>query len=122
MLGYGIMIPIRSIRKIRFLKGNLSFAKEKAAKLEVIVPTIVTENDTMIEFFIPDHSWSSSNNLSYASVRKGAGIHSGGNEKTPLLSLNEVETIHNSGAIITIAPINSTKNIIVLLTLDSLFI
>ncbi len=44
-----------------FLKGNRSFAKEKAAKLDVIVPITVTDKETIIEFFIPLHNVSNSN-------------------------------------------------------------
>ena len=104
------------------MNGKRNLAKENAAKLEVIVPTIVTEKETMIEFFTPVHNCSSSNNLLYASVMKGSGIHCGGKENTPLLSFSEVEIIQSKGAIMTTAPINNTRNMIVFPIFDSLFI
>ena len=116
------MMPISSKRKTIFLNGKRNLAKENAAKLEVIVPTIVTEKETMIEFFTPVHNWSSSNNLLYASVMKGSGIHCGGKENTPLLSFSEVEIIQSKGAIMATAPINNTRNMIVFPIFDSLLI
>ncbi|MNE47613.1 hypothetical protein D3C80_1420250 [compost metagenome] len=51
--GYGIISDESISRKILFLAGNLSFAKEKAASDEVNVPITVTETAIMTLFLIP---------------------------------------------------------------------
>src|SRR5699024_2350318 len=111
-----------NIRKITFLYGKRSFAKENTAKLDVIDPMIVTVNETITEFLIPVHSESSFSNLEYASVVKGSGIHCGGRENTPALFLNDVDIIQIKGAIIIIDPNNSIIKIIVFVSFDSLLI
>ncbi|MNP77441.1 hypothetical protein D3C76_1748700 [compost metagenome] len=51
--GYGIIKAVSNKRKMTFLPGNFSLAKEKAAKLDVRVPTTVTERAMMTLFLIP---------------------------------------------------------------------
>ena len=94
-----------TVRKFCFYAGNCSFANAKAAKLEVNVPMIVTHtvirqavlNTAEQRALFPKFPL-------YLIKSNFSGIQTGGNANTSVFVLNEVDTIHASGAIMNTAP------------------
>ena len=58
--GYGIISAANKSKNKTSLKGIRNFANEKAARLEVNVPMMVTERETITVFLIPENNVSSS--------------------------------------------------------------
>jgi len=103
--GYGIMTDANKRRKILFFPLKFNLANANAARLEVNVPTIVTDRATIRLFDIPDKSGPIFQISKYLLNDMSVGIHTGGSENTSSFDFREVDTIHNKGAIMTIAPI-----------------
>jgi hypothetical protein len=104
MTGYGIITDANNSKNILFFPRNWSFAKAKAAKLDVNVPITVTEIATIKLLLIPDNKGPIDQISAYLANEIVSGIHTGGKANTSSFDLSEVENIHSSGATMKIAP------------------
>ena len=100
------MTEANKSRKILFLPLKFNFAKANAAKLDVNVPTIVTDNATIKLFDIPDNSGPMLQISVYLLNEISVGIHTGGSANTSSFDFSDVDTIQSSGAIMTTAPMD----------------
>jgi hypothetical protein len=103
------MVAIRARNK-RDLWGNVSFEKANAARLEVKVPTRLTEI-TIIRLFLNPESRGISLHISiYFLKLTGFGMSFGGISKTVWFVFSEVDSIHTKGKIITTEKARSIPN------------